>query len=132
MPEPQLTLFSSSLLSKWGFNDGEDPADWLDWCEANGIDYTALAFPLLPLVRTHLLPHIEQAVSLVEVETCHNPVRVDTVDGIDVTEVWFGRAPEPTLMPDHVDVPMSEVLRLALAEAGLTEPPRFDPPLPLT
>ncbi|MFI8254092.1 hypothetical protein [Streptomyces filamentosus] len=132
MTEPHLTLLTSGLLSKWGFNDGEDPAEWLDWCEANGIDYTALAFPLIPLVRTHLLPQIEQDVSLVEVETIHNPIRVDTVNGADATQVWRGRAPEPTLTPEHVDVPMGEVLRLALAEAGLTEPPRFNPPLPLT
>jgi len=131
VPEPQLTLFSSSLLSKWGFNDGADPDDWLDWCEAQGINYNALPFPLIPLVRTHLLPRIEQTVSPVEVETSHNPIRVGTVDGADVTEVWYGRAPEPTLTPDHVNVPMSEVLRLALAKAELTEPPRFDPPLPL-
>ncbi|MFD7978880.1 hypothetical protein [Streptomyces sp. NPDC059071] len=132
MTEPHLTLFSSSLLSKWGFNDGDEPSDWLDYCEGKGIDYTALPFPLIPLVRIHLLPRIDQDVSLVEVETIHNPIRVETVEGVDVTEVWFGRAPEPTLTPDHVNVPMTEVLRLALAEAGLTEPPRFDPPLPLT
>ncbi|MER6098351.1 hypothetical protein ABT154_21335 [Streptomyces sp. NPDC001728] len=132
MTESHLTLFSSSLLSKWGFNDGDDPDAWLDWCEGQGIDYNALPFPLIPLVRTHLLPRIEQAVSLVEVETSHNPIRVETVDGVDVTEVWYGRAPAPTLTPDHVNVPMAEALSLALAEAGLTEPPRFDPPLPLT
>lgn len=132
MTEPHLTLFSSSLLSKWGFNDGEDPDDWLDYCEAKGIDYTALPFPLIPLVRTYLLPQIEQDVSLVEVETNHNPIRVDTVEGADVTEVWFGRAPEPTLTPDHVNIPMSAALNLALAEAGLAEPPRFNPPPPLT
>ncbi|MFB7548583.1 hypothetical protein [Streptomyces sp. NPDC056154] len=132
MTEPHLTLFSSSLLSKWGFNDGEDPSGWLDYCEAKGIDHTALPFPLIPLVRTHLLPRIEQDVSLVEVETIHNPIRVDTVEGVDVTEVWFGRAPELTLTPDRINVPMAEILSLALAEAGLTKPPRFDPPLPLT
>ncbi|MEU2233151.1 hypothetical protein [Streptomyces vietnamensis] len=132
MTEPHLTLFSSSLLSKWGFNDGDDPADWLDYCEARGVDYNALNFPLIPLVRRYLLPLIEQQITVVEMDTCHNPVRADTVDGQDVTEVWFGRAPEPTLMPDHVNVPMAEVLSLALAEAGLTEPPRFNPPLPLT
>ncbi|MFG2747212.1 hypothetical protein ACGFY0_45155 [Streptomyces chartreusis] len=132
MTEPHLTLFSSSLLSKWGFNDGDDPDAWLDWCEGQGIDYNALDFPLTRLVRKHLVPVLDQAVTVVDIDTSHNPIRVDTVNGADVTEVWFGRAPEPTLTPDHVDVPMSEVLSVALTEAGLSEPPRFTPPLPLT
>ena len=46
-----------------------------------------------------------------------------------MTEVWYGRAPEPALIPEAVDVPMTEGLRLALAEAGLTDAPRYTPPL---
>ncbi|MFH9816151.1 hypothetical protein [Streptomyces sp. NPDC017230] len=113
MNEPTLTLFSAGLLSKWGFNDGEDPEDWLDYCEANGIDYNAVEFPLVPLVRRYLLPALDQAVTVVEIETIHNPVRVDTVDGQDVTEVWRGRVPAPALTPEYVKVPMSEVAKLA-------------------
>ncbi|MFF2652605.1 hypothetical protein [Streptomyces sp. NPDC058045] len=116
--EPYLTLDSGGLLSKWGFNDGDPPDVWLDYCAAHGIDDTEVAFPLVELVRTFLLPRIEQTVTVVEIGTAHNPIRVDTVDGVDVTEVWFGRAPAPLLTPDEVDVPMTEVLRLALAKAG--------------
>ncbi|MFJ7100176.1 hypothetical protein [Streptomyces albogriseolus] len=129
MTEPHLTLFSSDLLSKWGFNDGDDPDDWLDYCEANGIDSTELSFPLVALVRAYLLPKIEQDVTVVEIETCHNPIRAETVDGQEMREVWFGRAPEPVLTPETVDVPMADVLRLALDEAGVTDPPRYTPPL---
>ncbi|MEU1302800.1 hypothetical protein ACWEQC_21300 [Streptomyces shenzhenensis] len=113
MAEPHLTLFSSCLLSKWGFNDGCDPDDWLDYCEANGIDYNAVDFPLVPLVRRYLLPVLDQDVTTVEIETNHNPIRAEKVDGVDVTEVWFGRAPAPPLTPEYVDVPMSEVAKLA-------------------
>lgn len=127
--EPVITLFSQCLLSKWGFNDGADNEAWLDWCDANGIDYNQVDFPLASLVRTYLLPKIEQDVTVVEIETSHNPIRVETVDGVDVTEVWHGRAPEPTLTPEAVDVPMADVLRLALAEAGRTQAPRYTPPL---
>ncbi|MEU0991949.1 hypothetical protein [Streptomyces sp. NPDC005953] len=129
MSEPQITLFSSGLLSKWGFNDGEPDETWLNWCDNQGVDHTQLEYPLVALVRTHLLPTIEQQVTAVDIETSHNPIRVDTIDGTDVREVWFGRAPEPTLAPEYVDVPMAEVLRLALADASLTEPPRCAPPL---
>ncbi|MFJ1964887.1 hypothetical protein [Streptomyces massasporeus] len=132
MLAPDLTLFSCDLLSKWGFNDGDAPDQWLDYCEARGIDYTKLAFPLVALVRAHLLPRIEQAVTAVEIETIHNPIRVETVRGEDVREAWYGRTPEPLLTPELVHVPMDDVLRLALREAGLTEPPRYTPPLAST
>jgi len=122
MSEPHLTLFSADLLSKWGFNDGDDPDDWLDYCEANSIDYSAVDFPLVELVRTYLLPRIEQDVTVVEIETCHNPIRAETVDGRNMAEVWFGRVPEPTLTPEYVEVPMSEVARLALAVHGDVPP----------
>lgn len=129
MAEPRLTLFSSSLLSKWGFNDGDDPDDWLDYCDGRGIDHNALAFPLIPLVQRYLLPQLKQKVTVVEIETSHNPIRAESVGGQDMTEVWFGRAPEPTLTPESVDVPMDDVLQLALEEAGLSEPPRWPTPL---
>ncbi|MEV0779187.1 hypothetical protein [Streptomyces sp. NPDC050428] len=128
MTEPTVTLSSSSLLSKWGFNDGDTPESWLDWCETQGIDYNALEFPLVALVRKHLAPAIEQTIEVTEIGTSHNPIRALTVDGVDVTEVWFGRAPAPNLTPDAVDVPMTEVLRLALEEAGLSEAPRHQGP----
>lgn len=121
---PTLTLFSCDLLSKWGFNDDDDPEGWLDWCDNQGVDYNAFDFPWAALVRKHLVPAIEQDVTVVDIETIHNPIRARTVDGVDVSEAWYGRVEAPLLTPDHVDVPVAEVLRLALAEAGLTDPLR--------
>ncbi|GGK28165.1 hypothetical protein GCM10011583_70200 [Streptomyces camponoticapitis] len=63
-----------------------------------------------------------------EIGTNHNPIRGLTVDGVDMTEVIRGDAPEPMLTPESVDVPMAEVLRLALEEAGLSEAPRYQGP----
>lgn len=111
--EPRVTLFSADLLSKWGFNDGDDPESWLDWCETQGIDYNAFDFPWAVVVRKHLVPVIEQRVTVVDVETIHNPIRAETVNGVDVSAAWYGRAEAPALTPESVDVPMSEVLRLA-------------------
>ncbi|WP_330348156.1 hypothetical protein [Streptomyces sp. NBC_00582] len=129
MTAQTLTLFSRSLLSKWGFNDGDTPDAWMDWCDSEGIDWPQLDFPLVALVREHLVPAITQNVSVVEIETSHNPIRVETIDGTDVRPVWTGLVDEPTLTPESVDVPMTEVLRVALAEKGLTEAPRYVPPL---
>ncbi|MEU0955848.1 hypothetical protein ABZ353_26465 [Streptomyces niveus] len=124
MTESHITLFSSCLLSKWGFNDGDTPESWLDWCETNGIDHTKLKFPLIALVRKHLEPAIEQTIEVTKIGTSHNPIRALRVDGIDMGNVWSARAPAPHLTPDYVTVPMTEVLRLALEEAGLSEAPR--------
>ncbi|MFE3248421.1 hypothetical protein [Streptomyces sp. NPDC059209] len=129
MTEPTMTLFSSDLLSKWGFNDGDIPEPWLHWCETQGVDPNAFAFPWAALVRKHLVPAIEQDVTVVEILTVHNPIRAQTVDGIDMTQSWRGGGGvAPTLTPELVEVPMAEVLRLALEEAGLSEAPRHQGP----
>lgn len=111
--EPVITLFSSGLLSKWGFGDGNDPDEWWDYCEANGIDPARADFPLEEIVRRHLVPKLDQAVTVVHIETSHNPIRAQTVDGVDVTEVWSGRAPEPALTPEYVQVSLGEAVKIA-------------------
>lgn len=107
-------LTSSCLLSKWGFSDGtldEDVNDWLDQ-HAPGIypevdDKTVI----VDLVREYLLPVLDQDVEVVELQTSHNPIRAKRVDGVDVEECWTSTsAPEPTLTPEHVVVPMPAVL----------------------
>lgn len=127
--EAKLTLFSHSLLSKWGFDDGGTPDAWMDWCDSQCIDWPRLDFPLVALVRQYLVPAIEQDITVVDIETSHNPIRVETIDGKNVRHIWTGLADEPALTPESVDVPMTEVLRLALTEKGLTEAPRYIPPL---
>lgn len=108
-----ITLFSRNLLSKWGFNDGDDPDEWWDYCERHGVDASTLDFPLVEIVQRYLIPRLDQLVTVAIIETSHNPVRVDTVNGKDVTEQWYGRAERATLTPEYVDVPLSEALRIA-------------------
>jgi hypothetical protein len=111
--EPKLLLYSECLLSKWGFNDGDEPDFWLDWCDEQGLDYNARGWDwhatLRRLVREHLAPKLEQRVELVDIETIHNPIRVETVDGVEVD--WYADRPI-ALTPDHVEIPFSEVLRV--------------------
>lgn len=114
MSEPSIALYSASLLSKWGFNDGDTPDEWLDYCDDHGIDYLKIDFPLVELVRRFLLPKIDQKITVVELDTHHNPIRAREVDGVDMFEVWHGKAPEPVLTPEFVTVPLSEAARVAL------------------
>ena len=113
MTEPALILFSESLLSKWGFHDGDIPDDYLDWCDANGHPYPDDWHTVLrTLVRTRLAPALEQRVELVDIETNHNPIRATKVDGVDVTDRWYQTEPAVTLTPDCVEVPYADILAL--------------------
>ncbi|MFJ3663146.1 hypothetical protein ACIPPM_22075 [Streptomyces sp. NPDC090119] len=113
MLEPHLTLCSEDLLSKWGFNDGDDPEGWLVYCETVGIDYNEVDFPLAELVRKHLLPALDQIVTVVDIDTIHNPIRAERVNGVDVTCHWYGHTEgAPKLTPEQINIPMSEVARL--------------------
>lgn len=104
-------LDSDGLLSKWGFNDGDVPDGFLDWCDDHGHPYPPDGHDLLrTLVRRYLLPRLEQRVDVVDIGTIHNPIRAQTVDGVDVTGCWYGKRSGPTLTPDGVMVPYEDVL----------------------
>jgi hypothetical protein len=112
--EPGFWLISAGLLSKWGFDDGSLPDGYLDWLDDQGLDYPDDDTEILrTLVRTRLVPALDQRVELVEIETSHNPIRATTVDGVDVEECWYGRQEEPTLTPDAVFVPYRDVHAVA-------------------
>lgn len=118
-----LVLAPQSLLSKWGFNDGDMPDDVADaWDELHPDRFVSVAWRdgVLPqLVREFLEPALDQDVTLTEIGTNHNPIRASTVNGIDVEEFWVGphRDDEPRLTPETVEVPMAEVLRLCEVHA---------------
>lgn len=111
-------LSTDSLFSKWGFNDGDEP-DWLlDALEERGIDWSASDTGwhdvLHQLVVEHLVPVLSLPVEVYRIETIHNPVRVDTVAGVELPwEVIIGdqEYDGPPLRPDHVDVPLDVVIR---------------------
>lgn len=116
--EPGITLYSDGLLSKWGFDDGDAPDGWLDWCADQGIDWRTHRSwrdgTLPELVRRFLLPKIEQQIEVVNISTAHNPIRAETVDGQDVSDLWYEPDAElPALTPESVTVPMAEVLKIA-------------------
>ncbi|WP_433355598.1 hypothetical protein ACQP25_17165 [Microtetraspora malaysiensis] len=104
------------MLSKWGFNDGDVPDDLLDYCDDRGIPSPDGWDEVLhTLVVERLLPALDQRVEIVRVGTSHNPVRALTVDGVDVTDEWYGDKERTSLTPDCVEVPMSEVVEVMLA-----------------
>lgn len=133
---PDLILFSSGLLSKFGFGDGDPFEAITEWyhdqhgeglmrhCDCPSFDLGVSDDDLLRLlVRRYLVPALDQRVELVDIETSHNPVRASRVDGVDVEECWYGRQPEPTLTPEDVEISYADVLRAVEELRAAAEPP---------
>lgn len=112
---PTLTLHAESLFSKWGFRDGDMIGDWLDEVDDSGrdirryldVDYHRV---LRHLVRTYLLPLIPGEFTLYDIETCHNPIRIDTWRG----EQWVDFTTDgPAELADiYVEIPGSVVAEI--------------------
>lgn len=111
--EPSVRLFSAGLLSKWGFGDGDTPDHVYDYCDEHGIPYLSWHPLLVRLVREFLLPVLDQRVEVVEISTHHNPIRAEKVDGVDVTDGWYEVEDRVHLTPEYVDIPLTEVVRVA-------------------
>lgn len=86
-----LVLHGHSLLSKWGFGDGDVLWDWwydrFDDPPPGDVDHHAV---LVRLVETRLLPPIRDAGHAYEVEhvaTTHNPIRLRALDGRRVEQL---------------------------------------------
>lgn len=107
------SFYTEGLLSKWGFGDG-DMLDELCWSfeDDHGIDVSG-QWLLKEAVKRFVVPQIQETLEVVEIETIHNPIRTQTVNGQKVD--WFNRndEPQPELHPEVVNVPVSDLLALA-------------------
>lgn len=108
IPEGHLFLSADSLLSKWGFDDGSTLFDWW-WDRFNESPAFDDADVLHALVLAYLVPALRDAghtVEIVHIETSHNPVRAETLDGREVDHYENGRIHPPvwvTIAPEQVD-----------------------------
>jgi hypothetical protein len=113
--ESKLLLHSGGLLSKWGFNDGDAPDDFLEWLQASGYGWKTDWHPVLcKLVRDYLVPALDQSVGIYTCETSHNPIRAETVNGEEADS-------DSELTPEFVEVPFSVVLGVALELGAIPE-----------
>lgn len=83
-----LILTADSLLTKWGFDDGDLVKDYLDELH----DYAWIPSPISPerdellhaVVMQYLVPELGRRgieVEIVRTITCHNPIRATAVSG---------------------------------------------------
>lgn len=116
-----LRLSSDCLFSKWGFNDGDMPEEIMDaYCfDASGWEKGPHPFDtwdwdatLEALVRTYLLPAIPHEIVIYNMGGPHNPVRAESVDGVEVSyeEVMVNPRAKPPVATVVVDVPLTDVL----------------------
>ncbi len=103
-----MRFYTHGLLSKWGFKDG----DCLYDIEGMPEDVNARHL-LADVVRAHVLPKMKQRIEVVQIETCHNPIRAKSVDGADVQDRWDDTQFEMPLEPDFVDVDDAFILAMA-------------------
>lgn len=104
------------LLTKWGFQDGEQLGDFLRQNGYGRLDETSdewYAFSrrvLCEVVECFVCPQISNAIKPYRVLTSHNPMRVYEVDGRHITE-W---ETVPTLQPFTVSVARETILETAV------------------
>ena len=104
------------LLSKWGFQDGEQLDDFLRENGVGRLDpaseewYQFSRRVLCEVVECLVCPQIENAIKPYRMLTSHNPIRVYEVDGRHVSD-W---ETPPTLQPLTVSVPKQMILDTAV------------------
>ena len=79
--EKKFVMYPDSLLSKWGFGDGDALSDFL---YENDVEHKVRlnSHKLLEeLVKRFLLPKLSKKVEIFYIESIHNPVRAEMIDG---------------------------------------------------
>ena len=77
----KFVMYADDLLSKWGFGDGDRLSDFL---YENNAEYACKVGNhklLEELVKRFLLPKLDKKVEIFFIQSIHNPVRVEMING---------------------------------------------------
>lgn len=111
MTEPMFTMHADSLLSKWGFGDGDALSEW--WWHRFETDPPFNDHDVLfNLVEAYLAPKMRAAgweVDLVKIATIHNPVRAERLNNAEID--WYTGDNGP--IPIEVSVTAEQILHAA-------------------
>lgn len=130
MSEPMFLLDAESLMSKWGFGDGDALSDW--WWDNFDEDCPFNADDLLyALVVEYLMPKLRAAgwtVELCRIETTHNPVRAERLNGREVD--WYAAGHVEFDPPIFAEVTREQITSLGeklILKASVTARGTFSP-----
>lgn len=113
-----MTFYTTSLLSKWGFNDGDILDEFAADYDIELPNYSQESYPrahqaLIEVVKEHILPTLDQKVEVVCISCIHNPIRAERVDDLSVEDFWpIAYLPERIITPATVEVPDEVVLSI--------------------
>lgn len=112
-----MRFYTSGLLSKWGFKDG-DILDDLLWdsglCGTGklGDDSELQEHDVLTkIIQDYVLPKITDDVKTCRIMTIHNPIRAEFVNGVSVE--WTNSKQEIKINPEFVEVPDELIIQVA-------------------
>lgn len=77
----KFTMYADDLLSKWGFGDGDRLIDFM-YENNSSFEFKVNSHKLLEeLVKRYLLPKLKDKVEIFYINTIHNPVRAEMING---------------------------------------------------
>lgn len=120
--EPSFLLDAESLVSKWGFGDGDALDDW--WWDTFDVEPPVNCDDLLhALVLEYLVPAMRARgwdPKVIRIGTIHNPVRAESLNGHEVD--WYASGHVHFDPPIEVSVTWQQIEQLAaqliIREAG--------------
>jgi hypothetical protein len=78
-------MYADDLLSKWGFGDGDRLSDFM-YENNSKFESKVDSHKLLEeLVKIYLLPKLKDKVEIFYVQSNHNPVRAEMINGVYYT-----------------------------------------------
>jgi len=106
----KIRFCTDSLLSKWGFCDGDKLED-LFFSNINKFNNKSMGeHDLLVLtVKKFIIPKIKNNIEIEEIITNHNPIRASKVDNKNID--WFNDT-DIKLEPEYIDVNIEEIINL--------------------
>lgn len=98
-------FYTTELLSKWGFGDGDAIGDFL---YENGLKSSLNKHELLiKIYRKFVEPNIDQDIVIQTIGTTHNPLRASLVDGVVVD--WYDPNFFLKIDPEYIDVSIDDI-----------------------
>lgn len=112
-----MIFYTNDLLSKWGFSDGDILDDFL-WNNNislpsyEGEDYSRSHQALIHVVKTLIIPELDQRVAVTVIGCIHNPIRAVAVNDRDVTGLWTRGCAFELITPRTIEIPNDKILAI--------------------